>query len=512
VNHSQFPWLTVTAAVPLVGALLIALMPRSAERAGKLVGFAVALLTAVLAAVVAVGFVAGDGTQFSETHMWIATFGVHYALGVDGIGLVLMLMTAVLTPIVMAASWTDADATGKSPKGYFALILAVEGLALGVFMATDLFLFYILFEATLIPLYFLIGSYGGANRQRAAIKFLVYSLVGGLVLLAGVVGVYAVSLRNGTPSMLLSDLVKLPMAQGTGRWLFVAFFAAFAIKAPMFPVHAWLPDSAAAGTPGTSVMLVSVLDKIGTFGMIRYCLQLFPEASKWATPVVLVLALISIFYGALLAIGTRELPRLVAYTSISHFGIMVLGIFAMTSNGQVGSTVYMVNHGLSTGALFLILGYLIKRRGSARIADYGGVDTQAPVLSGMFLFFVLAGLSLPGLSTFIGEFLSLAGAFQRHTAIGVIATVSIVLAALYMLLVYQRTMTGPAVEKVKGMRDLSVREIAALAPVIILIVLLGFFPKPLIDAITPTVKDTMVRVGVTDPAPKIAPSADESRG
>jgi NADH-quinone oxidoreductase subunit M len=512
VNHSQFPWLTVIAAVPLVGALLLALMPRSAERAGKLVGLAVALVAFVLAAIVGVGFVAGDGTQFSETHMWISTFGVHYALGVDGIGLVLMLMTAVLTPIVMAASWTDADATGKSPKGYFALILAVEGLALGVFMATDLFLFYILFEATLIPLYFLIGTYGGANRQRAAIKFLVYSLVGGLVLLAGVVGVYAVSLRNGTPSMLLSDLVKLPMAEGTGRWLFVAFFAAFAIKAPMFPVHAWLPDSAAAGTPGTSVMLVSVLDKIGTFGMIRYCLQLFPEASRWATPVVLVLALISIFYGALLAIGTRELPRLIAYTSISHFGIMVLGIFAMTSNGQVGSTVYMVNHGLSTGALFLILGYLIKRRGSPRIADYGGVDTQAPVLSGMFLFFVLAGLSLPGLSTFIGEFLSLAGAFQRHTWAGVIATVSIVLAALYMLLVYQRTMTGPAVEKVKGMRDLSVREIAALAPVIVLIVVLGFFPKPLIDAITPTVKDTMVRVGVTDPAPKIPLSADESRG
>jgi len=512
VNHSTFPWLTVTAVVPIVGALLLGLMPRSAERTGKLVGLAVAIVTFVLAALIGIGFVAGDGTQFAENHLWIATFGVHYALGVDGIGLVLMLMTAVMTPVVMAASWTDADNTGKSPKGYFALILLVEGLALGVFMATDVFLFYILFEATLIPLYFLIGNYGGANRQRAAVKFLVYSLIGGLVLLAGVIGVYAVSLRNGTPSMLLADLVKLPMAQGTGRWLFVAFFAAFAIKAPMFPVHAWLPDSAAAGTPGTSVMLVSVLDKIGTFGMIRYCLQLFPEASRWATPFVLILALVSIFYGALLAIGTRELPRLVAYTSISHFGIMVLGIFAMTSNGQVGSTAYMVNHGLSTGALFLILGYLIKRRGSARIADYGGVDTQAPMLSGMFLFLVLAGLSLPGLSTFIGEFLSIAGTFQRHTWAGVIATVSIVLAALYMLLVYQRTMTGPAVETVKGMRDLSTREIAALAPVIILIVVLGLFPKPLINAITPTVKDTMVRVGVTDPAPKVPLSADESRG
>jgi NADH-quinone oxidoreductase subunit M len=280
----------------------------------------------------------------------------------------------------------------------------------------------------------------------------------------------------------------------------------------MFPVHAWLPDSTAAGTPGTSVMLVAVLDKIGTFGMIRYCLQLFPEASKWATPVVIVLALISVFYGAVEAIGARELPRLVAFTSISHFGIMVLGIFAMTSNGQVGSTVYMVNHGLSTGALFLVLGYLIARRGSNRIADYGGVDNQAPVLSGMFLFIVLAGLSLPGLSTFIGEFLSLAGTFQRYTWAGVIGTVSIVLAALYMLLVYQRTMTGPAVEKVKGMKDLSVREVAALAPVVLLIVVLGLFPKPLLDTITPTVRDTMVRVGVTDPAPKVPVSADQGRG
>ncbi len=515
MNHSAFPWLTVTAAIPIAGALLLGLMPKSMDKAAKLIGLAVALVTFVLAAAVGVGFVAGDGMQFSETHMWISTFGVHYALGVDGIGLVLVLMTALLTPVVLAASWNDVGGAGdraKGAKGYFALILLVEGLALGVFMATDVFLFYVLFEATLIPLYFLIGTYGGANRQKAAVKFLVYSLIGGLVLLAGVIGLYAVSVRHGAPSMLLSDLVQLPIGPLTQRWLFVAFFVAFAIKAPMFPVHAWLPDSTAAGTPGTSVMLVAVLDKIGTFGMIRYCLQLFPEASKWATPVVIVLALISVFYGAVEAIGARELPRLVAFTSISHFGIMVLGIFAMTSNGQVGSTVYMVNHGLSTGALFLVLGYLIARRGSNRIADYGGVDNQAPVLSGMFLFIVLAGLSLPGLSTFIGEFLSLAGTFQRYTWAGVIGTVSIVLAALYMLLVYQRTMTGPAVEKVKGMKDLSVREVAALAPVVLLIVVLGLFPKPLLDTITPTVRDTMVRVGVTDPAPKVPVSADQGRG
>ncbi len=510
MNASQFPWLTVTAALPIVGALVLAFLPRTADRPAKLAALAVSVLTFVVAAIVGIGFVAGDGMQFTETHTWMAVFGVHYALGVDGIGLVLMLMTALMTPVVLAASWNDAEVAGRSVRTYFALILLVEGLALGVFMATDVFLFYVLFEATLIPLYFLIGGFGGANRQRAAVKFLVYSLVGGLILLAAVIGLYAVSARNGAPSMLLADLVKLNIDSTTQRWLFVGFFVAFAIKAPMFPVHTWLPDSVAAGTPGTSVMLVSVLDKIGTFGMIRYCLQLFPEASRWATPVVLVLALISVFYGAVQAIGSRELPRLVGYTSISHFGIMVLGIFAMTSRGQVGSTVYMVNHGLSTGALFLVLGYLIRRRGSARIADYGGVDTQAPVLSGMFLFIVLAGLSLPGLSTFVGEFLSLAGTFERYVWAGVIGTVSIVLAALYMLLVYQRTMTGPAVESVKGMRDLSAREVAALVPVVLLIVVLGLFPKPLLDTIGPTVRDTMARVGVGDPVPKIAASASDS--
>jgi NADH-quinone oxidoreductase subunit M len=492
-------------------------MPKSADRAAKSVGMVFALLSFAAAVIVAFGYNAGGGMQFTEDFTWIGTFGIHYALGVDGIGLMLVLMTVLLTPVVLGAAWRDAGEgsplnPGRSAKGYFALILLTEGLAVGVFEATDVFLFYVLFEATLVPLYFLIGSYGGANRARAALKFLIYSLAGGTILLAGVVGLYAVSAHAGQPSFLLSDLVQLHIGSNTQRALFVLFFIAFAIKAPMFPVHTWLPDSVAAGTSGTSVMLVGILDKLGTFGMLRFCLQLFPDASRWATPVVIVLALISIFYGAVQAVGAKELTRLIGYTSVSHFGVMVLGIFALTSRGQVGSTFYMVNHGLSTGALFLVVGYLTTRRRSDRIADFGGADKQVPVLSGLFLFIVMAGLALPGLGTFIGEFLSLAGTFERHVWAGVIGTISIILAALYMLLVYQRTMTGPVTENVKGMRDLSVREVAAVAPLVVLLLVLGLFPKPALDTITPAVQATMARVGVTDPSPTIPVSADEGQG
>jgi NADH-quinone oxidoreductase subunit M len=289
----------------------------------------------------------------------------------------------------------------------------------------------------------------------------------------------------------------------------VGFFVAFAIKAPMVPVHTWLPDAAEEGSAGTSVMLVSVLDKIGTFGMIRFCLQLFPEASKWATPVVLTLAVVSILWGALAAIGQRTMPRLIAYTSVSHFGFIVLGIFVMNSYGQTGSTLYMFNHGMSTAALFLVAGFLIRRRGSTLISDYGGVEKVAPVLAGLFLVAGLSSLSLPGLSPFISEFLVLLGAFAHAWWWGVAGTLGIVLAALYILLMYQRTMTGPTRPEVAGMRDLGLREVVALAPLVVLIVALGFFPKPLTSIIDPAVADTLQQIGEQDPAPAVPVQAGQ---
>ncbi|MDX6323811.1 MAG: NADH-quinone oxidoreductase subunit [Nocardioidaceae bacterium] len=528
-HPADFPWLTTALLLPLVGAVVVLLLPKgpAGERTDSArpqqVALGFSLVTLVLTVVIASKFDTGvSGFQLEEKHTWIAGFGAYYALGVDGIGLTLVLLTTILTPVVLLASWHDgvrpatvAQAPGQaaarwSSNAFFAWLLALEGLAIGVFAATDVFLFYVLFEATLFPVYFLIGGFGGLRRSYAATKFLIFSLLGGLVMLASVIGLYVVSAKSSSgPTYFLPDLAPIMQNVDTnlGRWLFLGFFIAFAIKAPMFPVHTWLPDAADEATPGTSVMLVSVLDKIGTFGMIRFCLGLFPEASRWATPVVLVLAVISVLYGALVAIGQRSIPRLIAYTSVSHFGFIVLGIFVMNSQGQVGSTLYMFNHGLSTGLLFLVTGFLITRRGSRLIPDFGGVQSVAPWLAGIFLVAGLSSLSLPGLSPFVSEFLVLTGTFVHNWWYAAFAVLGIVLAAVYILLMYQRTMTGPVRPSIQGMRDLGGRELAAVAPLVVLIIGFGFFPKPLTDVIAPAVKSTLSHVGKQDPAPTVTQEA-----
>ena len=508
---SDFPWLSVLIAVPIVGAVVVQALPRRANPAApKQIALGISLLTLVLGLVMTTAYTTDGGMQFTEQHTWIKSFGAHYAVGVDGIGLTLVLLTLILTPVVLLASWNDGDAGRWSSNAFFAWILAMEGLAVGVFAATDVFLFYVFFEATLIPIYFLVGGYGGVGRARAAVKFLLYSLAGGLIMLAAVIGLYVESAKSsGGATYLVSELAKIDFGTDTGRWLFAGFFIAFAIKAPMFPVHTWLPDTTQNATPGTSVLLVSVLDKIGTFGMIRFCLELFPEASRWATPVVVTLAVVSIIYGALMAIGSDNIPRLIGYTSVSHFGFIVLGIFVMNSQGLSRANLYMFNHGLSTAALFLVTGFLITRRGSALISDFGGVERVAPVLAGIFLVAGLSSLSLPGLSPFVSEFLVIVGAFAHSQVAAAFAVSGIVLAAIYILLMYQRTMTGPIRAEVTAMRDLGTREVVALAPVLLLIVVLGFFPKPLLSVINPAVDHTMSQVDQHDPAPTVAEQSPE---
>jgi NADH-quinone oxidoreductase subunit M len=515
---NDFPWLTTLAAVPLVGSAAVAALPTGRDLLAKQVAFVVSLVPLAMTIWLALDFDANSRQmfQFSEVHEWIPQFGVSYALGVDGIALVLIALATVLTPVCILASWHDVDEPvlgerRRSAKGYFALLLLLETFMIGVFAATDVFLFYVLFEAMLVPMYFIIGSYGGAQRSYAAVKFLLYSLAGGLLMLAAVIGLYVAS-PGGDQAFLFSNLLGIDMSATTERLLFVGFFVAFAIKAPLWPVHTWLPDAAAETPPGGAVLLVGVLDKVGTFGMIRFCLPLFPDASRWATPVVITLAVIGILYGALVAIGQTDIKRLIAYTSISHFGFIVLGIFAMTTQGQSGSTLYMVNHGFSTAALFLIAGFLISRRGSRLIADYGGVQRVAPMLAGTFLVAGLSSLALPGLSSFVSEFLVLVGTFTRYEAAAVIATGGIILASLYILLMYQRTMHGPAVEAVKGFRDLTTREAWVVAPVLAIIIALGFYPKPLLDVINPAVHRTMKQVGVTDPKPVVPAVAETSEG
>jgi NADH-quinone oxidoreductase subunit M len=518
----SFPLLTTTAVLPAVGAVATAAVPAGRRTAAKWLALLVSLATFFLAVAVAVRY-DPDGAryQLTESHAWISAFGVRYQLGVDGIGVALIALTALLIPFVILAGWHDADPleTGsrrwRPTQGFFALILAVEAMVIISFEATDVFLFYIFFEAMLIPMYFLIGGFGdrahehgeetaAAQRSYAAVKFLLYNLAGGLIMLAAVIGLYVVA---GTFS--LTEIAQaradgsLSMATSTERWLFLGFFFAFAVKAPLWPLHTWLPGAMGEATAPVSVLITAVVDKVGTFAMLRFCLQLFPEASRWATPVILVLALISILYGALLAVAQRDIKRLVAYASISHFGFIILGIFAMTSQGQSGATLYMVNHGISTAALLLVAGFLISRRGSRLIADYGGVQKVAPVLAGTFLIGGLATLSLPGLAPFVSEFLVLVGTFTRHPVIGVLATLGIVLAALYTLVLYQRTMTGPVRPEVTAMPDLRVRELVVVTPLIVLLVFLGVYPKPVADIVNPAVQQTMSDVHTTDPRPEV---------
>ena len=515
-----FPWLTVAGGIPLLGAVVIAALPRmpgdsapgdiaARNQLAKILALFFSVATLVWVIVMATRYnTGGPRFQLTEQYSWIPQFGVHYALGVDGIALVLIGMTAVLQPAVILASWNDADKLGKPVKNYFALMMVLETMTIGTFEATDVFLFYVFFEAMLVPMYFMIGSFGVGPRQYAAVKFLLYSLLGGLLMLVAVIALYVYAGQSAATghkgTFLLQSLLQVSLSPAVQKWLFLGFFIAFAIKAPLWPFHTWLPDAAASAQPGAAVLMLGVMDKVGTFGMIRYCLQLFPDAARYFTDLILVLAVISVLYGAIVAIGQKSLKRLIGYTSVSHFGLIVLGIFALTTQGQSGATLYMVNHGFATGALFILAGFLMARRGSDLIEDYGGVQKLMPVFAGLFLVTGLAGLSLPGLSTFVSEFLVLVGTFDRYKVAAVFATAGIILAAIYILWMYQRTMNGPTPEAVAADltgKDLKARELLAVVPLVALIIAMGVYPKPVLDVINPSVQATMSQIHATDPVP-----------
>ncbi|OZD09304.1 NADH-quinone oxidoreductase subunit M [Rhodococcus sp. 06-235-1A] len=502
------PWLTVLGVLPILGAIVVALVPadRPTIARGVAVGFATG--TFAVSVVLAVAFDSGgDRYQFLEDHSWIAAFGARYTLGLDGIGLVLVLLTTVLTPLLLVAGWNDGTRVAnygsrRVSHTYMALILVVESMVIVSFLALDVLLFYIFFEAMLIPMYFLIGGFGGNHRTRAAVKFLLYNLFGGLVMLAAVIGLYVVTARPDGPfdggTFDLRAIADAAASGGLGvnpvviDALFLGFMLAFAIKAPLWPFHTWLPDAATQSTPATAVLMMSVVDKVGTFAMLRFCLELFPESSQTFAPWIITLAVIGIVYGAILAIGQTDMMKLIAYTSISHFGFIILGIFAMTGQSQAGATLYMVNHGISTAALFLIAGFLVSRRGSRAIADYGGVQKVAPVLAGTFLISGLATLSLPGLAPFISEFLVLIGTFGRYGVAAIVATGALVLSAIYILWLYQRVMTGPVREGSEKISDLVPREVSVVVPLLALLIVFGVYPKPALDVITPAVQSTIV--------------------
>ncbi len=504
-----FPWLSVLWLAPIAGAALVISLPARQRQAARFTGLAVSVAVLAVAICVAAGFDAGGSTyQFVETHTWIPTFGAGYTVGVDGIAMVLVALTAGLAPLLVLAGWNDGGERRRGVHAYVALTLTVESMVLISLIALDVLLFYVFFEAMLVPMYFLIGGFGhGSGRSRAALKFLLYNLFGGLVMLASVVGVYVVTARHGTGTFDFRELVaafspdSTTVDPGILKALFVGFMFAFAIKAPLWPLHRWLPDAAVEATPATAALMMAVMDKVGTFGMLRYCLQLFPEASTYFRPVVVVLAVVGVLYGALVAIGQSDIMRLIAYTSISQFGFIVLGIFVMTSQGQSGSTLYMLNHGLATAAVFLIAGFLTTRRNTRAIADYGGVQKVAPVLAGTFLVAAMATLSLPGLAPFISEFLVLLGTFDRYWLATVFGVAALVLSSIYMLWLYQRVMTGPVARGNERISDLAPRELVVVAPLIALLLFLGLYPRPVLEIINPAVGHTMTTIGQHDPAP-----------
>ncbi len=517
MNH--LPWLSLMWLLPLAGAGVIALLPTGSGRQVKYTGLAFSVSVLVVAIVVAIRFdPRGQQFQFVEKHSWIPTFGTSYILGLDGIALVLVVLTAVLVPLLLVAGWNDAEEGSRSTHAYVALTLAVEATVLLSLAALDILLFFILFEAMLIPMYFLIGGFGaaGAVKSRAALKFLVYSLCGGLAMLAAVIGLYVITARSEVFGGGTFDFRVIADAVATGTFtanpvvahvLFLGFMVAFAVKAPLWPFHTWLPGAAVEATPASAVLMMAVMDKVGTFGMLRYCLPLFPDSAILFRPIIIALAVIGIVYGAVLAIGQTDVMRLIAYTSISHFGFIILGIFAMTSQGQAGSTLYMVNHGISTAALFLIAGFLVSRRGTRLITAYGGVQTVAPVLAGTFLVAGLATLALPGLAPFVSEFLVLIGTFTRYPAFAVVASVALVLSAVYVLWLYQRMMTGPVADGNENVRDLGRRELVVVAPLIALLIALGVYPKIALDVINPAVTATLTSIHQPDPAPTVAEGA-----
>ena len=489
-----FAVLPALVLVPAVGALLVAVLPRRRPELLKLVAVATSMVVAGMSAWLLVAFDVGRGAdmQFVFRQTWIADLGVQWLLAVDGISLFLVALTAVLFPIALLA--VDP---GHADRAYFAWMLLLEAGVMGVFCALDLMLFFLCFEVVLVPMYFLIGRWGHADRAYAATKFFLFTMAGSALMLVGILAL-AFLHADATGGGLTFDLVELAEAQSLGtataRWVFLSFALAFAVKVPIFPLHTWLPDAHTEAPTAGSVILAGVLLKLGTYGFLRFGLYLFPEASHHFAPVFLTLGLVGIIYGAVVATMQRDLKRLVAYSSVAHLGFIVLGTFALNTEGIEGGLLQMVNHGVSTAALFLLVGMIYERRHTRRIDELGGLQKAAPVMAAMFTVVMLSSIGLPGLNGFVGEFLVLVGTFNAHRWLAVAATGGVILAALYLLWAYQRVFHGPADGGNAEMRDSNLREGLVMAPLLALIVAMGIYPKPVIERMEPAVDALVAHV------------------
>ncbi len=483
--ETGFPLLTALVLVPVFGALVVALTPSSRPELVRLTAVASTFTTAALSVWLLVEFESGvAGFQFVSRHEWIEPLGISWHLGVDGISLFLVVLTGLLFPL---------SVVGVRPhhgeKAYFGWLLLLMGGVMGAFLSLDLFLFFLCFEVTLVPMYFLIGGWGHGERVYAATKFFLYTMLGSALMLVAIVALAWLHAQDfGT---LTFDLVTLAeeqsLATETARMLFVAFVVAFAVKTPMVPVHTWLPDAHTQAPTAGSVILAGVLLKLGTYGLLRFGFFLFPEATVWARPVLLTLGVVGITYGAVVATMQTDLKRLVAYSSVAHMGFVVLGLFALTAEGVGGSVIQMVNHGVSTGALFLLVGMIYERRHTREIAELSGLQKAAPVLAGIFMVVMLSSVGLPGLNGFVGELLILQGTFLSARWWAVVAAGGVILAALYLLWAYQRVFHGPAEGANATMSDLRPLEVAVMVPFLAAIVGMGLYPGPVLERVEPSV-------------------------
>jgi len=506
-----FPLLSALVVVPIVGAVLVALMPRArAESARQLAVLTSVAVGAIAVYVLAAFDTADSGFQFVSRHPWIDELGIQWLLGVDGISLFLVVLTGVIFPIAMLASSPERDA-----KAYYAWLLVLEAGSMGVFLALDLFAFFVFFEIVLVPMYFLIGGWGHGERIYAAVKFFLYTMFGSAFMLVGILALAWLNAR-ATGEAVTFDLVTIAESQAiaptTARWLFLAFAIAFAVKVPLFPVHTWLPDAHTQAPTAGSVILAGVMLKIGTYGLVRFGLYLFPEASVYFAPLMVTLGVIGVIYGAIVATMQTDLKRLVAYSSVAHLGFIVIGTFALNTQGLSGGVIQMVNHGISTGALFIMVGWIYERRHTRSIAELSGLQKVAPIFAAGFMVVMLSSIGLPGLNGFVGEFLILLGSFPANRWWTVVATTGVILAALYLLWAYQRVFHGePGADDVEQMHELRWTEGLVLLPLLALIVFMGVYPKPVLSRIEPSVTALVAHIednveGFTEPVGVVAGS------
>ncbi len=489
-RNLHYPVLSTVIFLPIFGAIAIILMKRGHDTLVRWTALLVSITTFLLSLPLYTNFNKGTAAmQFVERSSWIRTWSIEYFIGVDGISVLFVLLSALLTILCVTVSWTSIT---ERTKEFYAALLLLEGLMIGVFCSLDLFLFYMFWEAMLIPMYLLIGIWGGPNRIYAAIKFFLFTLVGSVLMLVGIIVLYFHTDRSFDMLRMMSSHYPYDLQ----IILFWAFFAAFAVKVPMFPVHTWLPDAHTEAPTAGSVILAGILIKMGAYGFLRFSMPMLPEASKALAPAMMVLSVIGIIYGAVICLGQTDLKRLIAYSSVSHMGFVTLGIFALNTQGVQGGILQMINHGIVTGGLFLLIGIVYERTHTRRIADYGGAASVLPVYSALFMVFTLAAIGLPGTNGFIGEFLILLGGFTASKTLGVLAATGVIIGAAYMLWLYQNIFfvnTNPALLG-HGYRDVGMREMLTLLPLVILVFWIGVYPNTFLSFMDVSVQGLLERV------------------